>query len=299
MSQKRIQDYGSPVVAQSLKSLSNSLVPAAILVGCAFSVESASRVRINSGSCVTNQGVIIIENEAKSLTIANTSSPADYTIFYAHVDANVSGGVAAALTLDSGILTPETVDGVILGYVRYPGGGIPLAQGHFVQSPPLQIGSVLLTRNAVPWLIPIRNAGYLVTAASGGVISITDTYDTSATIPSVYVKIRNNSGTTGTTTLTFPYKVSERPLALLQLVLSTDVNASITPKFIDSQGTVSLLSGLPFTGNPTLSLKSLAIGRDTVQTTNSLVYVQLDIALSVNREARLQAIGVSEYNLPY
>lgn len=299
MSQKRIQDYGSPVVAQSLKSLIKSLVTSAILDGNEFIVEGSDRVRVNPGSCVTYQGVIIIEDEPKVLTIVNTSSPVDYTIFYSHTDADISGGVAAILTLDTGILTPANVDGVILGYIRYPGSGVPLAQSHFIQPPILRIGDVSPTRSNVPWRSPIKSFGYMVTAASGGVFSITDTYDTSGSKPEMYVKIRNNSLAIGSTTLTFPFKVSDNPLSLLQVVLATDVNATVTPKFIDSQGSITVLSASALTGEPALLLKSLTIGGDTVQTSNTLVYVQLDISLAVNREVKLQSIGVSEYNLPY
>lgn len=299
MSQKRIQDYGSPVVAQSLKSLIKSIITSAILDGNEFIVEGSDRVRINPGSCVTHQGVIIIEDEPKILTIVNSSNPVDYTIYYSHSDADVTGGVAAILTLDTGILSPDDVDGAILGYVRYPGGGVPLLQSHFIQPNILRIGDVAPSKQNVRWLMPIRNQGFMTTATSGGAISLTDTYDTSGSKPEMYLRIRNNSGSIGSITLTFPFKVGEEPLSLLQLVLGTDVNAIVTPKFIDSVGTLSILSISPYTGEPSLLLKSLTIGRDTVQNPNSFVYVQLDMSLAVNREVKLQAIGAGEYNLPY
>jgi hypothetical protein len=369
MSQKRIQDYGSPIVAQSLKSLTDSITTAGILSGNEFVRDSGSRIRINPGACVTHQGVIIVEDESKTLTITNTSSAVDYTIYYLHEDVDISGGVAAELILDSGLLTNDVIKGCILGYVRYPGGGIPLEQSHFIQPPPLKIGTVIPTRENANWVFPIRNQGYLVTQTSGAAINLTDggietftpisltgsitngskviqsilpsttnllvgmvvtgsgissgstivSIDTSNQItlnnaasttqtgvsfsaispkPYVYLKVRNNNLTTGSVTLTFPFKVYDLPYALLQMILSTDNSALVTPLFIDSVGEVSAPLNTGFTGQSEFLLKSVSIPRTSVQTANSVVYLQLQISLAANKEARIQCLGLNTYNLP-
>jgi hypothetical protein len=370
MSQKRIQDYGSPIVAQSLKSLTDSITTAGILSGNEFVSESERRIRINPGACVTHQGVIIVEDEAKTLSMeSNTSSAVDYTIYYLHEDVDISGGVAAELILESGLLTSDVVKGCILGYVRYPGGGIPLEQSHFIQPPPLTIGTVIPTRENANWIFPIKNQGYVVTQASGATLNLTDggtetfttisltgsivngskviqsilpstvnllvgmvvtgsgitsgstivSIDTSNQItlsnavtatltgvalsavspkPYLYLKVRNNSLTTGSVTLTFPFKVGELPYALLQMILSTDNSALVTPLFIDSVGDVSAPLNTGFTGQSEFLLKSVSIPRTAVQTANSVVYLQLQISLAASKEARIQCLGLNTYNLP-
>ena len=127
MSQERIQDYGSPVTASSIKTLVNAITSyrSAILSGNEFIADAANRLRINPGISVTHEGIIIIETEPKLITINNTSLAVDYTVYYYHKDAEVSGGVAAVLTMDTGLLS--SVEGVILGYIRYPGGSVPLS----------------------------------------------------------------------------------------------------------------------------------------------------------------------------
>jgi len=298
MSQKRIQDFGSPVVASSLKSLNKAFVTSALLDGNQFVVDGTDRLRINPGSAVTKQGVIIIEDEAKFLTIPNTSVPVDYTIFYFHQDANISGGVPAELTLDSGLLTESVIDGVILGYVRYPGGAVPLATEHFIQPPVLKIGDFEPTATNSDWLVPIKSHGYLTTSTSGSVINITDTFDISGTKPEMYVKFRNNTVSTGGVVVTFPFKVRERPFAILQTIISTEINVLVTPSFIDSAGTAFALVGAAFTNEPTLILKTVSIPREAVQTVNTLTYVQLDISITASREFLLQSIGLNQFNLP-
>lgn len=298
MSQKRIQDYGTPVVAKSFKLLTNAIMPAGILDGNEFVVDAVDRMRINPGTCITHQGVIIIEDETKFLTIQNTSIPADYTIFYSHEDADISGGAAAILTLDSGLLTSDVVEGCILGYVRYPGSGIPLDQSHFIQPAHLKIGNVIPTReNSYDWRLPVRSKDYMITATSGSTITITDRWDLSGTKPEMYLRLENTNLTNGSVTLTFPYKVGELPFGLLQMIIGTDINALLTPHFIDSAGTVFTLSS-PFSGQPTLSLKSVDIPRTTVQSANTVVYLQLEISLAASRVAKIQAVGLNPYSLP-
>ena len=298
MTQRRIQDFGTPVVASSLKNLSKAFVVGKILEGNEFVVDGTSRVRVNPGSAITHEGVIILEDEIKFIEIPNTSVPQDYTIFYSHVDADISGGTPAILTLDSGLLTEAVVEGVILGYVRYPGGAVPLAPEHFIQPPVLKIGDVNPTDDNERWVIPIRNHGYMVTTVSGGAIDITDTWNISATIPEMYVTFRNNTGVTGGIIITFPFKVRERRFSILQMTLGTDINALVTPSFIDSAGTVFALVTSPFSSDPDLDLKTLDLPRESVQNANGLVYVQLDASMVAAREYRLQSIGLNQFNLP-
>lgn len=298
MTQKRIQDFGSPIVDSSLKSLNKSFVTSAILEGNEFVVDGTDRIRINPGSAVTKEGVIIIEDETKFLTITNTSVPVDYTVFYSHVDADISGGIPAELTLDSGLLSEDAVDGVILGYVRYPGGAVPLATEHFIQPPVLKIGDVNPTAENSDWLVPIKNNGYLITSTSGSTIDITDTWDISGSKPEMYVKFRNNTVSSGGLVLTFPFKVRERPFSILQLTLSTEINVLVTPSFIDSDGNVLSLVTSSFTNDPTLNLKTVDIPRQAIQTSNTLVYVQIDASIAASREFLLQSIGLNQFNLP-
>lgn len=299
MSQTRIQDYGSPVIAASLKELGNSLAPASILTGNSFVADGAARLRINPGTCITNQGVIINETEAKFLNIPNTSNAVDYTIFYSHTDQDISGGVPAILTLQSGILTPSVVAGVILGYVRYTGAGAPLSSTMFVQPYPVQIGKAAPTPTGAEWVVPINNIGYMITSTSGSALSITSTWDTSGSTPQMYLLVNNNNLSTGGVVLTFPFKVKKNPYALFQSILSADINATINPLFIDSSGVVQTLVISPLTGIPNLAIQSIAISPGSVQNPNSLVYVQLQIQCAAGRKVRIQALGLNEYNLPY
>jgi hypothetical protein len=298
MSQKRIQDFGSPVVAKSLKTLSASYLTSAILNGCEFVVDGPDRFRVLPGSAVTHQGVIILEDEPKFLTVTNSSNPAEYTVYYQHVDQDISGGVPAELTIVGGLLTPEVVEGVIIGYVIYPGGGIPLANNHFVRPTPMRIGKVTPTRENSDWLVPVKGTGYMITSTTGGAIDITDTWDITGAKPEMYLKLRNNGVATGGVTLMFPFKVKELPYAKFQIVNGTDINATLSPSFIDTEGNITSLLVTPYTGSPTLRLYTEDLPRASIQHANTLVYIQLQFSLSPGRQIKLQSLGLTEYNLP-
>ena len=298
MTQSRIQDYGSPIVAQSLKTAIGSIVKSAILSGNQFFVSANNTVGIKPGVAVTNQGVIITETEIKTLIVTNTSNPVDYTIYYSHVDQNVSGGATANLIIQPGLLTNSTVAGVILGYVRYPGGAVPLSPAYFYQPATLYLGAVEPTRYNAPWTIPINGMGYMVTTASGGTITNTSVFNTATTPPHMYLSLINNSVANGNLTLTFPFKVMGSPYGLFQLLAAIDVSTTLNPILIDSAGTSFVLAVSPLTGQPSFVYNEFLIPAQAIQHPNSLLYVQLQMSLSIGRSISIQALGLNQYNLP-
>jgi hypothetical protein len=296
MAQRRIQDYGTLVTASSLKSLSASFITSAVLEGNEFIVDAANRIRVNPGSAITHQGVIIIEDEPKYLNVTLGSSPQDYTVYYYHVDSMVSGGIPADLVITPGLLTAEVVEGVILGYVKYPGGAIPLSSSMFIQSKPVKIGVITPTVSNASWTIPIKNHGYMVTNSSGGTIAISDYWD--SVNSKMWVRFQNTTLSTGTLTVTFPFKVADGAFYKMQVRMGADINATVSPLFIDSAGAITSLSVLPLTGSPAIALHTYDLPRGSTQTSNTLVFAQLQMSIAPAKEVKIQSIGLTEFNLP-
>lgn len=303
MTQRRIQDFGSPIIASSLKTINSSFSGPAILSGCDFVVDAADRLRVNAGTALTDQGVLIIEDEPKLLQIQNTSQPADYTVYYYHVDETISGGTSAILTLASGFLTASAVSGVILGYVKYPGGGIPLNTSHFIQPYALKLGDVQEKIENATWTIPINNQGYISTTPSGlgaADLRLNSLWDTAGSKPEMYLQAIN-IGTTGiaTVSLIFPFKVNLNPFAKLQVKTSLEVNTTMTVSLYGSSGSApTTLTATPLTAIPNLTLFQYNIPSTIVQYSNSLVYAVLQMSINQGRQIKIQAVGMSAYNLP-
>jgi len=303
MSQTRIQDYGSPATAATLKTMLKSVLSTSgVLEGNDLTVVRSGAIQIAPGSCLTPEGVIIVENEYKEITVPDLSSQGNYTLYYSHEDDMISGGVPAILTIDSGFLTD--VSGVILGYIQYDGS--QLVQDQIIQPAKLKVG---YTQNKIDsnWIFPLGHFGYLVTSSNVGpatVINITDTWEMVGDKYETYVKVKNNSdpldvNRIGYITLTFPFKVFERPYALLQIIAGVSDGTFITLRFTDSLGKEIAFEIPPAQiFKSSLSLREFLFPETTTQNPNSVVYAHIDFQLGVGKEAKLQAIGLSPYNVP-
>ena len=293
MTQTRIQDYGSPVTAQSLKSLSGSMSPAGLLSGNQLAVYSGNTIQLNPGVCITNQGVVIIEDEIKYISVSLGTNAQDYTIYYAHVDENISGGVPAILMISTGLLSPSVIGGVLIGYFRWPGHG-SLSPSQFIQPSYINLGTVAPTANSADYVFPIQNHGYLVTLTSGAALSYSSTWDSG----NMYLNIANNGITNGTATLTFPFKVKDLPYAKLQVLMGVDINATVSFLFIDTGNNIDIITAVPITGVSDITPYIMTLTPGSAQAANGIVYVQAQLNLAVGKSVKLQAIGLTPYNAP-
>lgn len=134
MAQQRINIYGSLIDTADLPTMVSSLFQPGRYTGCNFEVGGVNRLRVSAGSALLPDGVLIIEDESKELIIGNSSFAADYTIIYQLDDSRILGGSPATLRATAGITRQSAfTDAVVLGWVRYPGGAIPLSEAHFTQ----------------------------------------------------------------------------------------------------------------------------------------------------------------------
>lgn len=307
MSQTRIQDYGSAANALSIKTMIKSILPVSgTLYGNEFTVVRGSAIQIAPGACLTKEGVIILENEYKEISIPDLSIQGNYTIYYSHEDDMISGGVPAILTIDSGFLID--VLGVVLGYVAYDGN--QLVQDQIIQPPPLKIGYV---QNKIDsnWIFPSKNTVVITKNEGGAIINVTDVQETFNNKNEMFIKVKNNSdpydvNRIGYVTLSFPFKVLEEPFALLQMIAAAGEGAFITLRFEDSIGGITTFEVPPaqiFTSSLYLrefnkNTDSKYFSEVTTQTPNTVCYVHVDLQLGVGSEIKLQAIGLSPYNVP-
>lgn len=298
MVQTRIKDFAAPAYAEDLKSLTSALTTAGVMNGFKFQVDGPSRMRIEPGIAVTHQGIILVEDENQYETIENTSNSVDYTVYYSHVDSQVSGGVKANLRVTPGLFKAEDIEGVILGYVRYPGGGIPLNSAHFIQAPTLQLANYLPSRENVDWIVPINKAGYIKTNETGATLTVTDVFETSPT--SVYLRVRNDNVVPGggQLDLIFPFKVNSIPYSLVQFRMQIDNSVAVNVSLIDTSDTERALHTGQLQSQPSIYLFNLTIPREAILEANKMCYLKFHIDAPITRACKLQGVGLSIYNLP-
>lgn len=122
--QRRYVNFGSPASAANIKAMTREMFAPQVLQ-MDLDVAAPDQLIINPHSVVFESGLILQEDEVRALTIPTTGGALDYTVAYEHVDEDLIGGVAADLMLLGG-LQDAVANGVILGWVKYPGGSVPL-----------------------------------------------------------------------------------------------------------------------------------------------------------------------------
>jgi hypothetical protein len=140
MNQRRLNIFGALIETADMPDLASHIMAPGRLVGNDFIVAAADLLQVTAGSCLLPDGVLIIETEVKNLNVPNSSLATDYTVLYQLEDTGTIGGSPANLRLVDGIKRQENLtDGTILGWVRYPGGNIPLASSFFIQPSHLRV----------------------------------------------------------------------------------------------------------------------------------------------------------------
>jgi hypothetical protein len=298
MTQRRVQDYGTLAEAADIKQILFGLARSTVLEGCRFGVAGNNKMRVFPGIAVTNQGVMIIEDEVLELTVPTSTNAQDYTVYYDHVDQDISGGEPATLRLANGILNPADISGVILGYVKYPGSAVPLSSAFFYQEPEMFLRNFVPNRDNADWIIPLKGNGYLVTNTAGSALTINDYWD--STNLQYSLKLQNNVAGPGnaTATFTFPFKVGSFPFALLQAKMTVDLGTTVEFKLIDSLGDLIDITTVPLNPQNNFFLYSYSIPTQAVQNSNDLIYLQMIVNLSSTRMVKLQGLGLSTYSLP-
>ncbi len=131
MTQKRFINFGTTADAAKTKAITQQMfAPGLLRADPPFMVaQDPDQIVISPHSVIFETGLVLIEDEPTTITISTGFSSQDFTIYYEHIDVDQIGGAAAILRVVNGLLQ-EVNNGVILGWVRYPGGSVAVDTGH-------------------------------------------------------------------------------------------------------------------------------------------------------------------------
>lgn len=294
MSQRRLNIYGDLIDTADLPEMIANIMAPGRLMGNDFVVAASDLLQITPGSCLMPDGVLVIENEIKSLVIPSSSLATDYTVIYQLEDTRTLGGSPAILRLLSGIKRQEDFsDGTIIGWVRYPGGSIPLSSSMFIQPSSLRITnntSEFYYSNSCP-----------LTAIKSNTAGWTESVE--YVMQEACTRFLNTLGAPSTYNLRFPFTVSSagQPRKLITRLL-VDFNCLVTFS-INLRGTVVSLT--PNGG--LISNTGTIITREfTVPTSASLVwdagttaFIDVTIDSQPNRGASIAYVGLTLEPTPF
>lgn len=171
MTQHRFFNSGTPADAAVFKEMLTGLTGKTVLSGGDLGVAAApaptqpDRIVVQpiwlvlDSPRLTQQGttrnnLLLYEDEPKQIVVPISSAAANYTLVYRHTDADVFGGNAATLALENGLLRNENItDGLVIGYVVYPGGAVGLTSTMLIPAPRARIEAVSSPADGT-WLCP-------------------------------------------------------------------------------------------------------------------------------------------------
>lgn len=253
--QHRYFDYGDAATASLYKEMLTGISDKTVLRGGELGVVTAvapdqpDRILIQpvwvmlSSPRSTEQGtaranVLLYEDEPQQLRVPTSSASAKYTIVYRHTDQDTKGGSAAVLTLDYGLLQNQNIDnGIVLGYVLYPGGGVGLDESMLVQAPQARIQAVSSVGDGVLMCPPFSQ---MVQTHLGGQRPIITTVDDESFGHAYEIDNRANS-TQSTDRLRWSFFVGRDPPRGITFDYVQETGQTITIDVEDSEGKISSL----------------------------------------------------------
>lgn len=252
MPQKRFWDYASPLPSWADNSLNKALNDAGVYRGMDLGVDSVtSGLLVATGYGLQPDGVMWYEDEDVVLLFTPPGPPTNYTVVATHEDQQRIGGAPVEYEMRIGNLSSIT-DGVILGWVYHPGGGVPLSTSHLQTAPKalsIENASTRVALRSVE-LIPPFTRAYHDAAASGPDTSFDELLFTSTTWFLMYERARNSSSAPGAQQVVqhiqFYVDEAPRPVSFTFFVnIPNEPNTNLT---IQVYGTDQVL--VPVTGSP-------------------------------------------------
>jgi hypothetical protein len=242
VAQKRFTDRGRPYDHEAWRSLYRNTLSPGVYSGYTVtpSSVSASQVDISPGAVLLPTGIVVVEDAVVTVQIDGVfppSAPTNYTIKTHHSELAMGliGGEAMTYAVEAALLAAQPSDGVILGWIRHPGGGVPLETSHITNAPkyaPAEVASDFSARMPVVEIAP-----NLVSELGLGV-----SHDTGFDLNHVWRGFSNPStavdtgtGLTPIATSWFQYPLYERPWEIkIQSILP--VGDQIVVSVFDSLG---------------------------------------------------------------
>jgi hypothetical protein len=300
MAQQRFINFGDTVLADRINEISTAIVEPGVLSGAEFSLFDTETLSISPHS-VMLPTLLMEESVARTILIDLSADAKDYTIVYEHLNQNVQGGVAAQLLLKDGIFSfGELENTVILGWVRYPGGSVPLEIGFFIEAPKLQI------LNPTTFPSDIMLPAYLDKIYVQDEFDIpdsitqTDVYDKVNTKASL--ELENTAASIQTIQHFFPFVVVTEPPDRLIAEVSAELGANVTIELVAEDGTVfSATNNVVSNTSNLFEFREMTVidMDDSLFAPDRPYFVSLTTQLNAGRKAFISLVGTNINPLPF
>jgi hypothetical protein len=225
-----------------------------------------------------------------------------YTVVATHIDSPIFNGAPVTYSLQAGIATSAT-NGVILGWIYYPGGSIPLDATHLVSAPKLlnteYIASKLLS-NDIEIIAPLPRT-YTDTATMGANVVYTQSAFDAANF--VVYQSFLNGGLVGPEIAVqhVQYFMGDyKPLSFdIYTDIDSDPNTNLIVQVYDSLQALVTATGSPFLGTGGWATVTLTVDRLSGTFTSGTPWtLRLTHNLGIGKEIKISRIVAKFWPYP-
>lgn len=306
MSQRVIITLGDPVEAGAMQDIIKSLSDPGILRGFELTSPARNIVSLTPGSAVTDSGVLIIDDEYTSPEYPTseqvfnlTTAPANYTVYYSYIPTTSFGGNPARLMIQSGILDPkEFKNGVIVGWIKYPGNSIPLDNSMFISGPRFRLTQPIEQQKGeyqIAFYGPFSNKWSLI-SATGPALTIQDSW--SPVYLSPVTKAINLGVSLARSKFAIPFKVPSGGVGRVAIEVQSDSGTNVTLQLQDKSGNLINPVEMNFFTNTDMDTHVLTIPYAAGLTPNSQAFIVLSFDIQPTYSAVLKSLLISSYVEP-
>ena len=127
MPQIRYWDYGLPLESIDSVFVDGALNNPGVYAGLNLTIDISGLLTVNPGTGLQPDGVVWTEDVAIKLPFIPPGAPTDYTVVATHTWVTQFAGAAVEYDVVVGLFSTVT-DGIVLGWIYHPGGGVALVQ---------------------------------------------------------------------------------------------------------------------------------------------------------------------------
>jgi hypothetical protein len=298
--QRRYTDRGRPYDHEAWRTLYEKTGSTGIYSGFDLTPGTVGNQIVAAvGALLLPTGIVVVETASTTIEIADgtsfpPSSAKNYTVATRHEEADnglIGGEAMTYYVAENTLMTTQPSDGVVVGWIRHPGGGLPLIQEYITNAPkhaPLILVQDYVARLPVKLSPPtfphgvygqgvVDTSGYDSSKVWTGFTNTTDAVDPA-------------TGVTPIVTLYQQFPIYNRPYQIeLESIIPTGDAIAVT--LYDTAGAVSVTDTL--SGNATFTRDTIEVPQSGgTWTSGSLAVLKVVITVAINTTVKLSDLEI-------
>lgn len=169
--QRRINNYGDLVISSDWNDTRKYLLSPGVYSGMDLGVDSSNDLSVAAGVALQPDGILWEEDAAQSVSFTPPGGATNYTVVATHEDVLIKGGRPVLYEIQTG-LSATVTNGIPLGWIYHPGGGVPLSTDHLVSAPKQGVtySQLLLDTQPVELYAPLPRTFSDLTGAGANIV---------------------------------------------------------------------------------------------------------------------------------